>query len=189
MKQLFLFISAVVLLFISSCESDQNVTYKFTDIDIVNINSSPGIPVISNTDSIPKAVFGLRLDLYPVETSRSGRTFNESESSVVNENPIRRITITCTGSFDSAHPAGVNITDKFIYFPGNYLHTQRLVDEYSFQPTAQYNDDYYKNHYPDHADLLLVKPPDSILSGKFYVTLLFQNGGAWTDSSSLVKLY
>lgn len=189
MKQLLVFISAVVILFFSSCESDQQVSYKFTDLDVANINSSPGIPVVSTTDSIPKAVFGLRLYLYPVETGKSGRSFNESESSVTNEDPIRRITITCTSSFDSTHPAGADITYRFIYFPGNYLHTQRIVDDYSFQPTAEYNDDYYKNHYPNYADLLLVRPPDSILTGKFYITLLFKNGGAWTDSSSIVKLY
>jgi hypothetical protein len=189
MKRLVLPFALIILLSLTACENDQSVGYKFTGLKAVNLNSTPGKPVVDDADSIRKEIYGIRLYLYPVETYRKGRYFDESESGVSAEDPVADIDITSSAAFDAAHPPGTDLTNYFFYFPGNYFHCTDLNDGSQFRPTAKYNDDYADHNFPDHADLLLKSMPDNSAYRKFYIKLKYKSGYYRTDSTKLVRLY
>lgn len=187
----FLFIfSFVAVIFFSSCEGDEYVTYRFTSLDLKNADSSPGMPMVINSDSIRNEVYVLRLNLHPVEVSRKGRYFDTYESSVRAINPIVKIKITSSDSFDIMHPAGSNMNNYFVYLAGNYMHVSEPIEyDGTIAPTAKYNEDYAENNFPEYADLLLIHPPDNLVYRKFYVELTIKDEGIWKDSTTLIKLY
>ncbi len=185
----FLILFSFVVLF-SSCEGDEYVTYRFMNLTLAHADSSPGLPVEATVDSMRKDIYVLRLYLYPVETSRKGRYFDSYESQVVPENPIEKIVITSSDSFDISHPAGANLNNYFVYFPGNYMFVgEPIAFEGKITPTAKHRDDYEGKNFPEYADLLLIHPPDNFVARKFYVNLTMKGEGVWTDSTSLIKLY
>jgi len=184
------FILTTLFLLIISCEGDQTVKYRFTSLDIENINYSGRLPQVSYSDSIPTNVYGIRLNLHSVETYRKGRYFDSYESSVSNENPITKIKITSTDSFNTNYPKGTILNKCFVYFPGNYNYVSVPIEENgTIYPNAEYNEDYPKNNFPLYVDLLLWKNVNNKIPRKFYVELVLKEGQVWTDSTELIKLY
>lgn len=190
MKHFLSLFSFVIVILFSSCEGDEYVTYRFTAFDLENANSSAGLPFVSNVDSTPKEVYALRLFLHPVQVSRKGRYFDQYESSVIPENPIMKIKITSSDSFDISHPAGTNLNNYFVYLPGNYMYvSDPIASDGTIHPTAKYNDDYADHNFPEYADLLLIHPPDNFVPRKMFVELIMGGGAVWIDSTALIKLY
>ncbi|MFL5765554.1 MAG: hypothetical protein ACJ77K_16535 [Bacteroidia bacterium] len=189
MKQLFFILICSPLLLLTSCENDQSVSYKFTGLKAANVNTSAGLPQVDNSDSIRKEIYGIRLYLYPVEVSRTGRSFDPSESGVMPVDPIADIDITSDVPLDSAYPAGSELTSCFYYLPGTYFHIVPLSDGSAFEPTAKYNSDYAEHNFPEYADLLLARVPANFAFRKFYIKLKYRSGYYRTDSTNLVKLY
>ncbi len=190
MKYFISFLSFLALLFFTSCEGDEVVRYRFTSLDLENADSSPGLPVVNNADSLAKEIYALRLYLHPVQTYRKGRYFDSYESSVNAENFIKKIKITSSDSFDILHPALSNLNNYFVYLPGNYMNVSKPIEyEGTIQPTAKYNADYEENNFPEYADLLLIHSPDNFVPRKFYVELFLEGGEVWLDSTALIKLY
>ena len=189
MKRFLFVFSFVTVILLSSCEGDEYVTYRFTSLDIDHVTSAPGIPIVTYADSMAKELYGMRLYLHPVELSRDGRYFDAYESSVVNEDPITKIKINCVESFDATHPAGTEITNYFVYVPGNYVYAQPLKIGEGLSPTAKYNPDYESVNLPMYADILLSKQPDFISYRRFAVTLTCKSGTVYNDTCGLIKLY
>lgn len=187
MKIKHLLIFLVVSLFLISCEHDENVGYKFTGLDLNPVNTSSGMPEACN-DSVPAAVFGIRLYLFPQVVYDAGGNFDPYESSSSNVNPISKITITSDAPFNS-EPPGTPLNNYFVHFPGNYMHTQPIEVGGTIDPTARYHEDYADLPYPEYTEILLRKTISIPSFNKFYIQLDFKFGGAFIDSTRTIYLY
>ncbi len=106
----------LVLLSISiySCEGDQELRFVFTDLSVENTTSEMGMPHVNYGDSLSGNLYGIRMNLYPEETSRKGRYFDPFEAPAIGGNAFRYIFITSNKDFDEEHPAGTLLNGVFI---------------------------------------------------------------------------
>jgi hypothetical protein len=186
LSKVVLFVSWITLVVLSSCENDQSVTFRFTNLDLDHVDSSPGLPVLAH-DSVKAAVYGVRLYLYPVEISRKGRHFDPYEAPPVNQDPITVFNVWSNAYFNGT-PPGTSLNNHFILFQGSYTHVDTLHPNAPISPTARYHDDFEKNNFPDYVDILLLDRP-ATGNYKFYVEMHMQNGGVFKDSTTSIKLY
>jgi len=190
MKHFIRLLSLLCVTTLCSCEGDQTVRYKFTGLDLQHIHTSSGLTEVFSSDSIQKELYGLRLNLHPVETFRKGRYFDPYEAPAQNENPVHYIFITSDKAMDVDHTEGSLLNGNFIYFPGNYNYCRPLPeDSTAFYITADYLPRYPDNNFPDYADLLLINYPDSLDERKFFVRIVLYDGTEFSDSTSTIKLY
>lgn len=163
--------------------------YKFTNLQLEQLTTSTGPPTVFDADSISKAIYGLRLNLFPVETFRKGRYFDPYEAPAQNENAISNILITSDVAMDAAHQPGSNLNGFFIYYPGNYIYCEAVPDTGYFNVFPEYLPSFPENNFPEFADLLLTKNVEFDLTRKFFIRLEMTDGTIYTDSTHTVFLY
>jgi hypothetical protein len=182
------FILILALMALVSCEGDQTVRFRFTKLELEHLSSEGGNVKVTGVDSMQKELYGIRMNLFPVETFRKGRYF-DPETPAEEEDRIKYIYITSDQDFDNDHPANTLLNEKFYYFPGNFLYSSPLKDSTCFPVLAKYLPDFPDNNFPDYADLLLIGYSENNLPRKFYIKLKFQSGSTFSDSTSIIKLY
>lgn len=168
-----------------SCEGDISLDYEFTDLSVENAENTGGAPVVSPLDSISAASYVLRLNLFPVEVSRSRGRYLDAETPPRNINRPDSINITANLDFDMEHPAGTSLNDYFLILNHNYLHTSTLDDLYI---TNQYTYLFYDEPLPKYADLLLMEMPE--IEGDFIFTVYLEllDGTSFAQSTTLIRL-
>lgn len=179
-----------VIVLLGSCENDQTLKYKWTNLDLAHLDNSGYSPVITTADSLPKSVYGLRLFLYPVETSRTGRRFDVYESTVTNDNPVEAITISSNSVINTptqTFAAGDPINTLFYVFNNSYK-TAIPLNLSSLNGTAYYNENYADEPFPKYVDLLLMNPPTNVASHRFIVNIRLTQGQIFSDTASIIKL-
>ncbi len=153
------FLAIVLLLALSSCEGDQTVRFKFTNLELVHLTSEHGMPIVFDADSAIGALYGIRMNLFPEETYRKGRYFDSYDSPPYLESDMKSIVITSNQDFDDLHPAGSILNDCFYRFPGSYVDADTLTDTLGFRILSQYFPGYPDIIFPEYSDLLLRKYP------------------------------
>jgi hypothetical protein len=177
----------LTLMALVSCEGDQTVNFRFTKLVLEHLSSEGGNVFVTGVDSMQKTLYGIRMNLFPVETYRKGRYF-DPETPAEEEDRIKYIYITSDEEFDSEHPANTLLNEKFYYFPGNFIYCSQLKDSTCFPVLAKYLPDFPENNFPDYADLLLREYPENNSPRKFYIQLVFQSGATFSDSTSVIQL-
>src|SRR3989344_6169702 len=132
--------SVAFLVLLVACEGDQTVKFKWTALDITNLDNTSRYPAPTGLDSISKSVYGIRMYLFPVETYRQGRYFDEYESSVVNENNVDTISVSSTQDIYIANDtflAGESINSLFYFFSNTYA-TSAQMGYYAIPSSAYY---------------------------------------------------
>jgi hypothetical protein len=56
-----------------SCEGDQEIHYRFTAMDAENVRNTSSVPSPVQDSAIPANAYGIRINLHPEETYRTGR--------------------------------------------------------------------------------------------------------------------
>lgn len=186
-----LFASALFLVLLVACEGDQTVKYKWTRLDVTNLDNTSRYPAPTGLDSISKSVYGIRLYLFPVETYRKGRYFDEYESIVINENPVDTISISSTQDLYLANDtfiAGEPINSLFYHFNNTYS-TSAQMSFYGLPANAYYYDNYKDVPYPEYVDLLLMFPPINSIEQRFRIYMRMDDGQVYVDTTESIKLF
>jgi hypothetical protein len=172
-----------------SCEGDQTVRFKFTNLELVHLSSEPGIPIVIDTDSTNGALYGIRMNLFPEETYRKGRYFDAYDSPPYLESEMKSIVITSNQDFDEDHSEGSILNDCFYRFPGSYLLADTLRDTLGFRIFSDDFPDYPDVIFPEYYDLLLYKSPTVHVSRTFFIRMTFSDGTILSDSTEIIKLF
>jgi hypothetical protein len=177
------------VLLLSSCGKEEySLKYKFTALDIQNLDNTGEMPQPSVSDSIPSVAYGIRLNLHPVEVSKGDMYPDPYDYPPINTNRIDSISITSNAPFDSLHLAGDLLNELFIYFQGTYFNTQKVGS--SLYPTNAYMPGDFEDHpLPEYADLLLIQKPDLNDTHIFTVRLFLLDGTILEHSTPETKLY
>lgn len=184
MIRIIIYIVPVLWLF-SSCEGDYDITYNITGLDVAHAENTGDVPVENTLDSIPGIAYAIRLHLFPVEISRSGR-YLDRETPPSNSNPPDSIHVTCNKDFNASYVAGSLLNDLFLVYNHSYFNVNTLDNIYF---TNQYYEDYYDQPIPEFADLLLIESPGLSQDFKFYVSLYLRDGTVFVDSTINIHLY
>jgi len=174
----------VVILF-SGCEGDYSITYKITGLEVGHAENTGEVPVENTLDSIPGIAYAIRLNLFPIETSRTGR-YLDRETPPSNTNPPDSIHVTCDKEFSSSYPVGSFLNSILLVYNHSYFNVRTLDNVYF---TNQYYEGYYDQPLPEFADLLLIESPELSQDYKFYVTLYLSDGTVFIDSTTNIHLY
>lgn len=174
-----------VLWVCSSCEGDYSIAYNITGLDLSHAENTGEVPIESTLDSIPGIAYAIRLHLYPVELSRSGR-YLDRETPPSNSNPPDSVHVICNKDFNTSYLKGSLLDELFLVYNHSYFNVRTLDNVYF---TNQYYEGYYDQPLPEFADLLLVESPDISQEFKFYVTLYLRDGTVFMDSTTNVHLY
>ncbi len=188
MKNLFLVL--FLFLFGLSCtkHSDKEMLFRINDLDIYPLDNSGEMPQVYWVDSLRMNVYGFRMNLFTT-VQKDFRYFDEHESSVICENGIKSISITCNDSFASGFPKGSLLNRCFMHFTGSYSDLKSIEDNGPMYLSRKNYPDYKNNPLPTYADLILVKPPQWPGRYKFYVTLKLMDETTLMDSIYAIKLY
>jgi hypothetical protein len=182
-------LAIVLLLILISCEGDQTVRFKFTNLELVHLSSEAGNPIVIDDDSTKGVLYGIRMNLFPEETYRKGRYFDAYDSPPYLESDMKSIVITSNQDFDDLHPAGNILNDCFYRFPGSYLLADTLRDTLGFWILSDDFPGYPDVIFPEYYDLLLLKYPTVHVSRTFFIRMTFSDGTALSDSTELIKLF
>lgn len=175
----------ILVTLLYSCEGDIFIRYHFTGLSVENAQNMGELPAVSIGDSIPKEAYVLRMNLFPVETERTGR-YLDTESPPFNANPIDSIFIYSDKEFNDTLPVGSLLNDLFLIYNGNYMNTSDLN---KLEITNVYSGRFNEEPVPKYADLLLMIPPDSTQYFRFYVRIRLNDGTMFLDTTDQVKLY
>jgi hypothetical protein len=183
------FLALLFLLALVSCEGDQTVRFKFTNLELDHLSSEQGIPIVIDADSAKGALYGIRMNLFPEETYRKGRYFDAYDSPPYLESDMKSIVITSSHDFDEDHPEGAILNDCFYRFPGTYLLADTLTDTLGFRIFSDDFPDYPDVIFPEYYDLLLLKYPTVHVSRTFFIRMTFSDGTVLSDSTEVIKLF
>ncbi|MFI5203793.1 MAG: hypothetical protein ACHQF2_04795, partial [Flavobacteriales bacterium] len=116
---------------------------------------------------------------------RKGR-YLDTETEPRCENDIDSIRVTSNMPFSAMYPAGASLNALFLIFNNSYLNTSSLDNPHI---TNIYSEEFYDKPFPDHVDLLLMVPPDTVLSHTFTVRVKLSDGTVYTDTTTPVVLF
>lgn len=151
-----------------------------------NAENTGAVPVVNTLDSIPASAYVIRLNLFPVEVSRSKGRYFDTETPPRNTNWPLSIVVTANIDFDSEHPAGTSLSDYFVIFNHSYMHTSPLDDPFI---TNRYTHLFYEEPMPSYADLMLMQVPDFSGDFTFTVSMELNDGTIYSHSTEIIRIY
>lgn len=173
--------------FLIACEGDYSITYRWNGMEVQNADNSTKYPEQSHADSISSGTYCLLLNMDTEELSRRGR-YLDSESPPRNMNPLDSLIITSDVDFNSAYPAGVNLTDHFSILNENYFFSLPANGSAGYYISNHHSENYYSEPNVLRIHLLMKKKPDILGARQFKVEFILKDGTTFIDSLS-VKLY
>ena len=120
----------------SCCEQPEPITLRlsYCSLGIANLDNAGEAPVLSPSNRIPRAAFGLNLALESredicvaplrwgnpfVATAYAAHCDPYQEFRIDNVDTVTRLSIATVADLDAAHPAGTDVTDLFRVFISN----------------------------------------------------------------------
>ncbi|NOQ72769.1 MAG: DUF5034 domain-containing protein [Crocinitomix sp.] len=185
MSKQIIYIGLLITL-IFSCEGDISLDYEFSDLTLENAENMGEQPVVNSLDSIPAAAYVIRMNLFPVEVSRSRGRYFDTETPPNNVNRPTSIKVSANIDFDLAHPAGSSLNNYFVIFNHSYMHTSPLDDPYI---TNRYAHLFYEEPMPKYADLLLMQLPEHSDDFIFTVEMELMDGASYSKTTEIIRIY
>lgn len=171
-----------------ACEGDYDISYEWRDMAAYNADNSTKQPSLYSGDSLPAAIYCIKLDMHTVELSRKGR-YLDTETPPSNSNRLDSLIIESTADFDIDHPAGTNLTRFFRILNGSYFKTLAADGSEGYDITNIYSDKFYDEPNVKEINLLLL---GSIALGNthsFTITTILRDGTTYISTTTPIKLY
>lgn len=185
-----------VRIFISCCDCPVTTTfmYSFGHISVYNLDNSGKELVISQSNSIPKRAYGIRIDLSLLKLSsntfrlnaftdaRAFDCFCPPETQYTPKDTITSISVTTDIAFNNQYPAESDVSDLFrVLGSGRYI----TIGEHLKSPEA-----IYENTTPDDEkiELFLLQPPDNAGEYLFKVEVFLSDGRILSMTADPVNL-
>ena len=175
------------------CEDDQQepTSYSNCSVELYNLNNSGAASVVSEADTLHKSAFGLQIKITRPQNvcSRPARTWFMSSAYATKcdcgtfaHEPLENIldvSIKTIYPFDTAHPAGSDVTEYFYSYIDEYTHFEPgdLNSETGWQDGDEYQ----------HQIFLMVPPPSGTVQ-QFEISIELSDERVLTATSEPVVL-
>lgn len=169
---------------VASCHKSSYRLYQFTGLDLQPATSAGGIPV-ATTDTVRCALFGIQLNLHPVEVDAKGK-MEVYKTEIGNVNAVIGIRIWSDQPYNGI-PAHGNLNTQFLHFRGSYFDVDSIGASGGITPTARNYPDYAQNPFPAYTQLI-VKTPPAPGDYRFFVQLTLRDSTSFLDSTDIIHL-
>lgn len=180
----------------SCCQCADSVIKKYTNknLSLVNLDNTGVIPFETNSDSIKKTAYGIRLKLEREEYVRTQVTSLFSSACAYScrcppatvyrpQDSILSFQIITINDFDSTHKAGADIAPYFhIYENHKFLTTLEFLEKYNTSFNLQ-------REFSLSIDFLLMNVPVLGLSHQFKLVLNLSDGRILEVNTKMTALY
>jgi len=176
----------------SCCETELN--YKWIGVSSEIIDNSAVAPVISNSDSINKMAYGIRLHLkdsflyYTHLPTFFNITYATScDKKDVEIHTIKNIIIKTLYDFDDVKLKNADISNYFLAristeTTSNYSSILEIANRFNDKNSIDYKDD-------DSFDLFLMKQPSKIDTCRFQIEINLSDSSSISCTTRTIKLY
>jgi hypothetical protein len=194
---LILILPLMLELIVSCCDCVAPTIYSYTNksIDLKNLDNTGIEPIVSDSNSIAKAAYGIRLTIEKEQIAKSEyMNFHLIQNSYatscecpppIQYNPkdsILSIKIMCLSDFDNTHPANSNVSEYFkIYKNHSYTTIQNFIKNSHFIL-------YDKTEFQTTIDFLLVQAPTINSIQKFKIQLYLSDNRVLEKETTSINL-
>lgn len=182
-KVLFIILTTFLIRVIISCcdcLQPEEYLYSFDYFSVYNLDNSGKLPIISETNTVPKEAYGIQIDFSLIRISLNHTKpflmFPEGRAECfckdtlfTTRDTISSIEVLTIKDFDLQHPANSNVSELFkVLTYSMYLTLQEYLD----QPERV-----YYSHVPEKEPLciFLLKTPDNIGEQQFKIEIMFSD--------------
>lgn len=165
-----------------SCTKHGDFIYRTDRISLSSADKG-GTSTTDSVNSVSAKAYAIRLGLHNVVTGYQGPNKNESESGYVRGFSLKELNIYTLDHFDADHPAGSDISAYFLYnystqYTINYLVQERIMNYPQTRPNpkTEFDESYY---------FMLMQKPDSGGQYTFRLSLEFNDGSSYTDTTTV----
>lgn len=181
-------------IFISCCDETLEIVYN--NIDLFLLDNSGKYPIITNSDSINHAFFGIRLRLlgdikYSTLKTNSINPINSCYATSCLQTYIKKDNITGLNIYISS-PLDNSLTNPINeYFVARYSSDTLAMPVSIEQIVEKINSKSFDWKYEgsEDIDLLLIRQIEIQQSASYIIQMRIDNGTEFLDSTSYVKLY
>lgn len=182
---------------VSCCECTEPFIGNYTNQTILvnNLDNSGSEPMLATTNSVPKAAFGIRINLSREKTACSNppRSFFIQSAyarkcdcppphQLLAKDSVSAIQIFTLNDFDSNHPANSEVSEYFKIFKGTSFIT---IEEYvAKRRTTLYSDSELEESF----DALLMTTPSFNESHQFKILISLSDGRTLEGITSSIDL-
>jgi hypothetical protein len=170
-----------VIISCCDCLQPEEYFYSFDYFSVYNLDNSGKLPIISETNTVPKEAYGIQIDFSLIRISLNhtktfmmfpeGKAFDCfcKDTLFTARDTISSIEVLTIKDFDLQHPANSDVSELFkVLTYSMYLTLQEYLDQpekvyYSYMPAKE------------PLSLFLLRTPDNIGEQQFKIEIMFSD--------------